>query len=128
MTTEKTIRKIYETLNKNIYMNPQDFDGYGVIELLAPVFYPVTYKRNKEKAIEKTMLDFDVCCELGYISVDAAANSFQNLINITEKGAARMETKSDSLRNFGVRVLCALAGAAGTVLCSFLIQLIQSHL
>lgn len=128
MTTEKTLRKLLETLQMYRDKNLNDFDIDDFNYTFALAFYPNLYRRNTEKAVAKARADLDICETRGYITFEEDAETFDECISLTKEGAERIETKSDSFRNFFVKALIALAGAAGTVICSFIIQLIQSHL
>ena len=128
MTTEKALRKILETLQMYCDKNMNDYDIDDYKNTFASTFYPKLYKRNPQKAVIKAMVDLDICETRNYIKYEPDAETFEECITLTNEGAQRIETKADSFRSFFVKALIALAGAAGTVICSFIIQLIQSYL
>lgn len=128
MTTEKILRKIMETINLNRGKDIKDLDEDKFCRVFASELHPLLFKRNPTKAISKTLVDIEICDSLNYIKVNDNAETLDEMISLTEKGSQRIETKADSFRNFIVKALIALAGAAGTVICSFIIQLIQTHL
>lgn len=128
MTTQKTLRKAVECMVLNRTLNVNECDTNELITVFAKYFYPLKYKRNKSQACIKTAADLEICTQLGYLTFNHTATNLEDFIELTKEGATRMESKSDNLRNLFVRVLCALGGAIGTVGCSFLIQLIQSHI
>lgn len=128
MTTQKALKRLNNAITENLNKNIEDADEIAFLDLFARYFYPAIYKHNPTKAIIKTNLDMTVCVRLGYIEFDSSRNILDDCITITEQGAKRIEEKSDNLRNFVLRTLCAIGGAVGTVVCSFIIQLIQSHI
>lgn len=128
MTTQKTLRKACECIVMYRTLNVDKCDTDKLISIFAKHFYPLSYKCNPKKASIKTASALEVCTQLGYLNFNHAATNLEDFVELTKEGAMRIESKSDSIRNLFFRVLCALGGAIGTVGCSFLIQLIQSHI
>ncbi|MDE6397743.1 MAG: hypothetical protein K2L51_00315 [Clostridiales bacterium] len=128
MTTQKALRKINEVITINLDKKIEEVNEIELLDLFAQHFYPKTYKFNKQKAVNKTNLDITVCLNRDYLDVNHKATTLDNFLTLTEHGAKRIEEKSDSLYNFLIRGLCAIGGVVGTVIASFLIELIKAHL
>lgn len=125
MTTEKTIKKYYEFMStaKNVdfeSMNDSDF-----FELVAKCFYPRLAKNDLNKAIAHTRLDLETCAQLNYLEIDDEAESLEECITITEKGAARVEKKSDFWHRTRISFACFIGGALFTGLINILIELVK---
>lgn len=128
MTTQKTLRKVIDTVFNNADKNIEDADELMLLNVFAQTMFPKTYKLDKRRAINKTNFNITVCVERNYLNIDHSATTLDNFISLTEQGAKRIEETTDNLQNFIIKILCALGGAMGTVAASFLIQLIQSHI
>lgn len=128
MTTQKTLRKACECiiLNKGFEVTSENSDELTI--LFAKYFYPRTFKISPKRAIKKTLSDIEVCLKLGYLYIHNSEDILEDYIELSKTGAARIESKSDSLRNLFIRVGVALCGIASTVGASFLIDFIKSLL
>nr|DAP31270.1 MAG TPA: hypothetical protein [Caudoviricetes sp.] len=128
MTTQKTLRKMFEFIALNSNFQTIELTNVEIVNLFAKYFYPRTFKIFPLKAVKKTLIDIEVCNKLDYIIFDSDASILEDFVELSKKGAARIENKSDSFRNLLVRLAFALGGIASTVGASFLIDLIKSLL
>ncbi len=128
MTTEKALCKIMEVAQLYGDTHIEETDYEELKNTFASYLYPHTYKKSPRKAVAKTMTDFEVCEKLNYIDFSDDGDTLEEVIGLTKEGSLRIEKRSDHSRNVFIRILCAVGGAVGTVLCSLFIELIKSAL
>jgi len=108
MTTQKTLKKMFECVALNSDFETTESNSDELVNLFANYFYPRTFKIFPLRAVKKTLTDIEVCRKLGYIVIDNSASILEDFVELSKDGAARIESKSDSLRNLLIRLVFTL--------------------